>query len=463
MEHQTPDPETGSSPSGARVEDDFVRPLKPTRDVTHLRLPAALPFAIAGILVVTTVAFGATVFRNVVNPNPSATPIVAGTPTAPVATAPVETAPAGASEAPSVAATEAATPTPGELTISVETLPGKARITWSAYAGSDFAYYKVVRSTDATASWPLDGDDTLVAAIDNVNTLTYLDGCGAGTVTYRVFAVTSAGSGYAILAESPAETVSVAPAVTDAPPPPASNPAELGALSVHDNGDGTFTFSWNAYTGASEFSYYKLDGEVYPKAPGYVENDHYWAALSTSTTSTTIKVEAGTWNVNVEAVNYPGGKAASVAKTSVLKLTVTGTATQTAPPIASLTLTVVAGTSDHYAHLTWSKYTGPYFKYYGIVRSETNPNPTLALGAVPWQYFDNVNTLAYVDTTVKAGHTYHYRVYAFTDATFGANAPACTLGTVLAVSPVIDFTVPVAATPTPTPTRTPTPTPTPTV
>ena len=275
MEHQTPDPETGSSPSGARVEDDFVRPLKPTRDVTHLRLPAALPFAIAGILVVTTVAFGATVFRNVVNPNPSATPIVAGTPTAPVATAPVETAPAGASEAPSVAATEAATPTPGELTISVETLPGKARITWSAYAGSDFAYYKVVRSTDATASWPLDGDDTLVAAIDNVNTLTYLDGCGAGTVTYRVFAVTSAGSGYAILAESPAETVSVAPAVTDAPPPPASNPAELGALSVHDNGDGTFTFSWNAYTGASEFSYYKLDGEAYPKAPGYVENGHY--------------------------------------------------------------------------------------------------------------------------------------------------------------------------------------------
>ena len=80
------------------------------------------------------------------------------------------------------------------------------------YDGADFAYYKVVRSTDATASWPLGAGDTLVAAIDNVGTLTYLDCPGAGTFTYEVFAVKSADAGYAVLASSNVKTVTVAPA-----------------------------------------------------------------------------------------------------------------------------------------------------------------------------------------------------------------------------------------------------------
>ena len=63
MEHQTPDPRHGPPPSqGARVEDDFVRNLTPLK-VSPRRLTASLPLAIVAILVVATVAFGATVVR----------------------------------------------------------------------------------------------------------------------------------------------------------------------------------------------------------------------------------------------------------------------------------------------------------------------------------------------------------------------------------------------------------------
>ncbi len=331
MDNERPDQEHGPSPSRPRIEDDFVRPLKPMRGISHRRLSAALPFAVAGIFVVSSVAFGATVIRNIVAPSPSASAIVVGddNPTDSPTDAPTDAPTDGPTEAPTDGPTDApagaptAAPTPGELTISVEALAGKARITWSAYTGADFAYYKVVRSSDGAATWPLGAGDKLVAAIDNQATLAFTDCSGAGTFTYRVFAVESSDAGYAVLASSESETVTVAPAPTRPPAPPTSNPADLGPLHVTDNGDGTYTFSWSAYTGGIDFSYYKLDGEPFPNTPGYVENGgHYWACLDTDTTSTTIAVQPGTWNIVVEAVYYPDGGAAAAARTQVLKLTV---------------------------------------------------------------------------------------------------------------------------------------------
>jgi hypothetical protein len=461
MDHHRPDRDYRSSPTGGRVEDDFVRPLTPIRGTSHRRLPAALPFAIAAIFVVSSVAFGATVIRNIVAPSPSASAVLVGDdnptdePTLEPTDAPTDAPVDGPVGAPTDAPTTA--PTAGQLMINVQVLPGKAQVSWSAYTGADFAYYKVVRSSDGTAAWPLGGGDTLVAAIDNKATLTFLDCSGPGTFTYRVFAVTSSDSGYAVLASSDDKTVTVAPATTKAPSQPVTNPADLGVLHATDNGDGTYTFSWNAYTGGIAFSYYKLDGQPYPNTPGYVENGgHYWAYASASTTSTTIPVSPGTWNINVEAVYYPDGARAG-AKTSVLKLTV---APHTAPPVLSLTLNYYLAGDN--AHLYWNKYTGPNFKYYGLVRTEGSTQPVLTLGSTPQFYFDNVNTLFYADTThLIPGHTYHYRVYAYTDQAFSSLVPACTVGTILAVSNVIDVTVPVPPSPTPTPTPVPTPTPTP--
>jgi hypothetical protein len=67
---------------------------------------------------------------------------------------------------------------------------GKVKLTWSAYAGSGFGYYKVVRSTDATVSWPMGAGDTLVGAITDPSATWFKDFPPCGTqFFYAVFAV----------------------------------------------------------------------------------------------------------------------------------------------------------------------------------------------------------------------------------------------------------------------------------
>jgi hypothetical protein len=237
MDYNRPDPEKGQSPSSARVEDDFVRPLSPMRVVSRRRLPAALPFAIAGILVVSSVAFGATVLRSLVPPSSSATPIVVGddnpTPTATVTLTPTPT-PTPTLE-PTPTPTEEPTPTPTleptptpkpatpkpttkpavctiTLTASVVTAFGgnvepatahstptptyKVQLTWTKYNCASFQYYGVVRVA-GTGTPPIPGaGQTPPWYTDNVNQLSMIDDGSAGmgslaygqTYTYRVFA-----------------------------------------------------------------------------------------------------------------------------------------------------------------------------------------------------------------------------------------------------------------------------------
>jgi hypothetical protein len=195
MDYQRPDPDQGPPQYGARVEDDFVRPLQPMKSISHRRLPAALPFAIAGILVVSSIALGATVIRQAVTPPPDASGVDVGdeSPAPSVAV----------SEAPTVTVTEAPAPVVTPLTLTASISSGKVALSWTKYEGDDFCYYKVIRSTDATVSWPLGEGDTLVAAISDVNTLSMVDAAPAGkTYSYEVFAVKSADDGYAVIVGS---------------------------------------------------------------------------------------------------------------------------------------------------------------------------------------------------------------------------------------------------------------------
>ena len=452
MEHQRSETDRGPTPNeSARVEDDFLRPITPTRNV-HIqrRLSASLPFAIVAILVVATVAFGATVVSPLVSlPKASATPVVVGdddpieTPAPSVSTDPTSEPTSEPTEEPTEEPTSE--PTAGadlKLTAKLETR--KVALSWTGYEGDDFAYYKVVRSSNKAASWPLGDGDTLVAAISNQDTHTYTDCPPAGkTWSYRVFAVKSSNDdSYIVLDATNLVTVTV-PAVPK--PTAVDNPADLGALHVVKNSNGTYTFSWSAYDGDIDISYYKLDGEPFPAAPGYVENGgHYW--YCGGDTSVTLKVEPGTWNINVEAIYYPDGDAAAAAKTDTIKLVVA------AQPIASLGLKVTVG-EDGFAHLTWDKYTGDHFEQYLIARTQTG---TPGQGSVI-QEIDDVGQTSWVDKSVEPGHKYFYRVMAWTSETF------CNGGTILAQSPVVSVRIPAEATPAPTeaPTEAPSTTPTP--
>jgi hypothetical protein len=217
MDHQRPD-----QSEGARIEDDFIRPVTPMKNASRRRLPAALPIAIAGLLVVTSVAFGATVINTIVGAAPNATAVVLdddpadGPGTLPTE-APVEEPTEAPVEAPTAAPT--AEPTLAVMTLEASLSGAKVALAWTYFNGDDFAYYKVVRSTDATAEWPLGANDKLVAAISDQNKLTFTDAAPAGaTLTYRVFAVKSSTEGYAVIGSTNVVTVTT-PKPTPKPTP----------------------------------------------------------------------------------------------------------------------------------------------------------------------------------------------------------------------------------------------------
>ena len=228
MDYQKPDLEQGPLQQGM-VENDFVRPLTPMRSVSHRRLPAALPFAIAGILVVSSIAFGATVIRNSVTPPPDASGVVVGddptdTPTATVTITPTATP----------SPTDTLAPTPVTPLVLTGALSGtKVSLQWTQYTGDDFAYYKVVRSTNASVSWPLGDGDTLVAAISDIATLSFLDSAPLGqTFTYEVFAVKSSDDAYAVLVGSNTQAVTT-PEPTPAPTQPKQDCSISLSVSVN--------------------------------------------------------------------------------------------------------------------------------------------------------------------------------------------------------------------------------------
>lgn len=79
---------------------------------------------------------------------------------------------------------------------------GKITVEWSAFAG-DFEKYKLVRSTDATATWP-EGDGDELVAVTGPGDERFVDKHAPCNVAlhYRAFAVRHGDDGYVVLASS---------------------------------------------------------------------------------------------------------------------------------------------------------------------------------------------------------------------------------------------------------------------
>ena len=142
--------------------------------------------------------------------------------------------------------------------------PGKVVLSWTAFTGAGFEYYKVVRSTDGDATWPGAGADELVAAIGNPAETWAKDRppCGT-TVFYRVFAVRHGAYGYEVLA--PSNQVS---AVVECPPPP---PATVGIGLTASVVDGKVQLSWGACPSEHVNAFKIVRSQTNPE-PMYPEN-----------------------------------------------------------------------------------------------------------------------------------------------------------------------------------------------
>ena len=143
--------------------------------------------------------------------------------------------------------------------------PGKVLLSWSAFSGGGFEYYKLVRTTDGDATWPGSGADELVAAIGNPAETWAKDRppCGT-TVFYRVFAVRHGDYGYEVLA--PSNQVSV---VTQCPPPP---PATVGIGLEASVVEGTVHLSWGACASEHVNAFKIVRSQTNPE-PMYPENE----------------------------------------------------------------------------------------------------------------------------------------------------------------------------------------------
>jgi hypothetical protein len=102
------------------------------------------------------------------------------------------------------------TPKPHALGLSLSIRDGKPYVDWSRCSGR-YDYYKVVRSTNATVTWPMGNGDSLVAAVRRGDTTAVRDtrATAGSKVWYRVFCVRATNAGYKSVASTAAKSIQV--------------------------------------------------------------------------------------------------------------------------------------------------------------------------------------------------------------------------------------------------------------
>ena len=281
------------------------------------RLVAAVPGALTAVLLVGAVAFGASTLRSAApsaapaapveapaapdptpkarvsvaidpdhadpkptaapaRPKPDATPRPKPSPEEepkkaeqPVATAPPKPAPAPAP--PKSTDKPKPAPAPAEpvaLVLEGWSKDGKVKLAWKPYAHDGFEYYKVVRSTDATVTWPAGAGDTVIGVIGDPKAPWWADkpACGVAA-SYRVFAVHSGDGGYVTLGASNVVTLTV-PCAPD-PTPHETKPIGLWAEARAGEG---IKLVWDACA-VDGFIAYKVVRSLTNPDPRYPLND----------------------------------------------------------------------------------------------------------------------------------------------------------------------------------------------
>jgi len=144
----------------------------------------------------------------------------------------------------------------------------KVKLAWKPFGGDGFEYYKVVRSTDATVTWPAGSGDTVIGVIGDPKAPWWADKPACGTASsYRVFAVRSGSGGYVTLGASNVVTLTApcAPDATPHVPKPITLAAEVRA------GEG-IKLAWGACA-VDGFAAYKVVRSKTNGDPRYPLND----------------------------------------------------------------------------------------------------------------------------------------------------------------------------------------------
>ena len=202
---------------------------------------------------------------------------------------------------------ETAEPKPEESVLGLEawTKGSHVKLAWSKYTADGFEYYKLVRSKDATVTWPAGEDDQLLAAIGDPYATFFADQPDCGRkYHYRVFAVRHGEAGYVALAAS--NVASAAAECVEAP----AEPKEIGLDAwVTDSGKVKLAWDGCAKDGFWAYKVVRSQVNVWPTYP-LKGGDQLIAAIGdpSVTTFKDADVAAGqTWSYRVLALGDGGG------------------------------------------------------------------------------------------------------------------------------------------------------------
>ena len=134
---------------------------------------------------------------------------------------------------------------------------------WGSCGDLDFDYYKVVRSKDATVSWPGGDYDEVIAAVERGGERRAYDKAAphGKKLWYRVFCVRKTEAGYKVVNASNTKGIEVP---EETPPP---DPISL-ALEASVNEEGKVVLSWSACE-VDGYAFYKVVKSTWNDNPSY--------------------------------------------------------------------------------------------------------------------------------------------------------------------------------------------------
>jgi hypothetical protein len=210
---------------------------------------------------------------------------------------------------------------PGVLALQGLAKESKAKLSWTAFAGEGFEYYKLVRSGDTMVTWPTTGDDVLAGVISDRNSPYYADKPPCGTPwNYAVFAVRHGEGGYLVLATS--NVVSITTVCAPAPEPIVVTPIALTLNALPGQG---IQLAWEGCW-SDKFVAYKVVRSSWNPDPRFPLNDgaELIAAIGdpNQTGFVDTAVAAGqAWTYRVVAVTNGDGGYVPICETAALAAT----------------------------------------------------------------------------------------------------------------------------------------------
>jgi len=205
------------------------------------------------------------------------------------------------------------------LTVGID--DGHPWVDWTSCEVAGFDAYKVVRSRDATVTYPAGENDVVVAAVGPDGKTAFWDkeAPGGKTLWYRVFCIDKTETGHKVLAASAAKGVDT----PEYEPTPIPDPKAMW-IEIDVTDGGAVVLHWQA-CGGDFFHYYKVVRSRFEN-PSYLpgtDGSQVIAVIENPANTEWVDGvdEGGTWYYRIQAIGVIDGQKVLLGQTEVRSVT----------------------------------------------------------------------------------------------------------------------------------------------